>query len=158
MATTNVPSRFRTPSALARDLALATVDLAALRARRGVEELDKEAQEAAVLLRDYYSRQLHAASTSGQISKDAVPDDSVREAIQQSLALLTETKPKLDEGDAQLLRELVRLLSPLAVTGRCEPEQARELHSALRELDAKEAAPSPRTDETNLWELLNAVS
>jgi len=67
-------------------------------------------------------------------------------------------QPKLDEGDAQLLGKLVRLLSPLAENGRCEPEQARELHSALRELDAKLAAPSPRTDETNLWELLNALS
>lgn len=143
MATGNVPGRFGTPSPLAVDLALATVDLAALRARRGVEHLDEEAREAAHLLRDYYSRQLHAASTSGQISKDAVPDEGVRNAIQQSLALLAEAKRKLedlDEDDCQLLEELVSLFSALAETGRCEAHQAERLHCVLRQLDAKLAS------------------
>lgn len=161
MATASLRSGRGAPSPLAVDLALATVDLAALRARRGVENLDEEAQEAALLLRDYYSRQLHAASTSGQISEEAVRDESVRRAIQQSLTLLTQTKPKLDdldEDDRQLLEELVSLFSTLAERGCCKGDQAERLHSALGRLDVKLAAPSAAAERTKLSELLNAFS
>ena len=158
MATAKVPSRFGTPSPLAVDLALASVDLAALRARRGQEELDQEAQDAAKLLGNFFERRLRMGSASTEISETLVPDASFRQAIQQSLGPITAARPRLGEEDAGLLGELVRLLSALATTGRCKREQARELHSALRQLDVKLAAPSPRTDETKLWELFNAFS
>ena len=158
MASANLQSKLREPSPLAVDLALASVDLAALRARRGLEELDQEARDAAELLRNYFARRLRMGSGCTEISEKLVPDDSFRQAIEQSLGPITATRPRLGEEDAGLLRELVRLLSALADTGRCEREQAKELHSALRQLDAKPAAPSARTNETNLWELFNALS
>lgn len=158
MAAAELHNELREPSPLAVDLALATVDLAALRARRGVEELDQEAHDAAKLLRRYYDRRLRIGSASADISKELVPDDSFRKAIEKSLGSMTATRPRLGEEDAELLRELLRLLSALADTGRCKPGEARELHSALRQLDAKPTAPSPRADDTNLWELFNASS
>lgn len=158
MATADLHNELREPSPLTVDLALTSVDLAALRARRGVETLDQEARQAAKLLTNYYERQLRMGSASGEISEALVPDKSFRKAIQQSLASITETKRGLDAAAKELLEKLVRLLSNLANTGRCEREQARELHAALREFDAERAAPSPRTDETKLWELFNAFS
>jgi len=157
MATANVRTTFDMPSPLAVDLALARVDLAAVRARRGVHEVDQEARDSAVLLEKFFSRQLRMASSSAAISKELVPDDSFRQALQECFASI-ETKPELNEGDTELLRELIRALSPLVETGRCEREQAIQLHSVLRQLDVKCAAPSPRTDEIELWELQNAFS
>lgn len=157
MATANLRSQFATPSPLALDLALARVDLAAVHARRGVQKLDEEAQDSAVLLRDYFTRKLRRASTSAAISQELVPDDSFRQALQECFASI-ETKPELNERDTELLKELIGALSPLVETGRCEREQAKQLHSVLRQWDVKCAAPSPRTDEIELWELQNAFS
>jgi hypothetical protein len=155
MSTADLCSQFRMPSLLAVDLALARLDLAALRARRGVEEVDEEARDSAELLRDFFNRQLRMSSGSTQISEAL--DESVRQAIKESLASVTEAKP-IDEGDAELMRHLVELLSAVAKSGHWKPGQAKELHSALRQLDAKRATPCPRTDETKLRELFNAFS
>lgn len=158
MATSDLRRGFGTPSALAVDLALAKVDLAALRARRGQEAVGEEARTAAGLLHRFFSRQLHAASNPALISAELVPEQSIREAIQESLASLSTTKQGFGEGDTKLLNKLVQLLSVIADNGCCTRDTATKLHSALAELDEKLAAPSPSPEEATLSELLNAFS
>ncbi len=158
MVTADLHSQFATLSPLALDLALARVDLAAVHARRGERELDPEAREAANRLKNYFSRQLRRASSSTEISEKLVPDERFRLALKECFTSIIEAKPQLREGDTKLLNELIGALSPLVETGRCEREQAKQLHSVLRQWDVKCAAPSPRTDEIELWELQNAFS
>ena len=154
MATDTLRSRFSVPSPLAVDLAKARVDLAALRARRGLE-LDQQALDAAELLKDYYSRQLQAVKSPVPIIPEKlVEDKKTREALQKGLGSIFRTKPSLDETSAQLASELVDLLSMLADPNDFGPEEGKQLHKLLHSLEPK---PVTRSSSSKLAKLSESV-
>jgi hypothetical protein len=139
------------------DLAIAKVNLAALRARRGTQP-DEDALASMRLLHDFASRELRAAEGEALISEDLVPDRERREALQRGLASMSRGEPACDAASAQLLGQLVSLLSALTKTGNCTAEQGKELHGMLRSLEPK---PAPRPSNyrlARLTESLNAFS
>lgn len=149
MATASLRSRRGAPSPLAVDLALARVDLAALRARRG-QELDERAQDAAGLLKQHYSRKLQrATSPVPVISETLVPDEETRQALRKGLASIAKGEPEFAKADEELVNRLIELLSALAQPGRFEPEHAKELHSLLHTLEAKRPASVPTHELSN---------
>jgi hypothetical protein len=158
MATASLRSGRGAPSPLAVDLALAKVDLAALRARRG-EGLDRPAQDAAGLLREHYSRKLRRARNPVPlISETLVPDDEIRQALQDGLASMANVGAELEQVDERHITRLLELLSTLAEAGRCEPDEGKELHSLLHTLEAKPPAALPAPEFAKHDGSLNAFS
>lgn len=158
MATDTLRSRFSVPSPLAVDLAKARVDLAALRARRGLE-LGQQALDAAELLKDYYSRQLQAAKSPVPIIPEKlVKDKETREALQKGLGSIFPPRLSLDETTAQSASELVDLLSTIADSGDFGPEEGKQLHKLLHNLEPKPARRSSSSKLAKLSESLDAFS
>lgn len=155
MATVGLRSESRMPSPLEVDLAKATVDLAALRARRGLE-LDQEALEAAGLLRRYYCRQLRMVeSPVPVIPETMVQDETKRQALQKGLASISRAKPSFDKTSEPLLRQLLEVLSTLADTRDWPPEQAKNVHTLLHSLEPKRTARSSSSKLAKLSESLD---
>ena len=146
MATASLRSGRGVPSPLAVDLAKARVDLAALRARRGLE-LDEQDLDAARLLRDYYSRKLQTAKSPVPIiPAKLVQDKETLEALQKGLASISRAEPGFDEASVPSVNRLVDLLSTLAGAGDCGPDQAKELHTLLHRLEP-ELTPRPSSSK-----------
>jgi hypothetical protein len=147
MTTATLRSAFGTATPLAVDLAIAEVNLAALRARRGIQP-DEDALTSVRLLRDFASRELNDATDEEPvIPEKMVEDKETREVLQRGLASMSRHKPSLDEDRAQLMRQLVALLSTIAETAKCTSDQAIELHRLLRSLEPK---PAPRPSNPRL--------
>jgi len=143
MATVDLQRPSGRPSPLQVDLALAKVGLAALRARRG-QEVDEQSRAAAGLLKEHYSRRIQAAKNPvSVISADLVPDEQTRQALQKGLASMARAEAQLGQEDEERLGHLIELLSTLADAGRCEPDDAKEIHSLLHTLEARRPAPLP---------------
>jgi hypothetical protein len=158
MATASLRSGRGAPSPLEVDLALARVDLAALRARRGLE-VDERAQAAAGLLKHHYARKLHAAQNPvPSISKTLVPDEQTRQALEKGLATMAEAEAQLGPADEKLVVRLVDLLSTLAEGRPYEPNDAKELHLLLHTLEAKRPAPLPQPEFSSRGGSLDAFS
>ena len=141
MATAFVPSAFDVPSPLDVDLALARINLAVLRARRGLP-LDDKAVRAAALLRDHYTWGLYEAKYPDPIiPEDLVPDEDKRAILQQSLGSIARSEPGRRELDIERADRFVELLSAIANTRKCEAAQAVEVHSLVHALEGQPPAP-----------------
>ncbi|HUT91445.1 MAG TPA: hypothetical protein VMY37_18245 [Thermoguttaceae bacterium] len=142
MATADLQRPSGMPSPLQVDLAVARVDLAALRARQG-REVDERARAAAELLHNYYSGKLQAVKNPVPIiSKTLVPNDETRQALEEGLASMAKGEAESCQPDEARLSRVIELLSILA-KGRCKRDDAKELHSLLLGLEAKRPAPLP---------------
>jgi hypothetical protein len=140
MATMSYNSRSGMPSAVDVDVALARVEVAALRASRG-KQLEQRDRSAAQLLHRYYSRKLDAAKNPiPSISKTFVPDEQTRKALPDGLMNLEKAKPEFS-GQEELVEQLIGLLSTLANTGHLKPEEGKKLNAIVHTLEARHPEP-----------------
>lgn len=155
MGTARLRSESRTPSPLEVDLAKATVDLATLRARRGLE-VDQEALDAADLLKRYYFRQLRMATSPGpKIPEAMVEDEETRQTLQKGLASIYRARPSFDKASEPLVKRLLEVLRTLAVSREWPREVAQEAHTVLHRLEPKRTSRSSSSKLAKLSESLD---
>ena len=122
-------------SPLARDLTVSKVRMAAVSAY-AQEALDEESLSAIEKLQHHYSRTLEAISLEPNISVEIIPNNTIRQAVQDAFGAVGSPECPIKESEVPAVKRTVELLRLLRQPEGLERHLVEELLQNLKNAES----------------------